>query len=67
MHTHAGGIHNHVTLTFKAVTYFISGLMHAYVLLENICVPNFVLIAQVVFLSQCGQHARRDTQSHRYH
>ena len=47
---------NRVTLTFDLLT---SGLMHAERLPCSIRVPSLVLIAQAVFLLECGQTDRQ--------
>jgi len=61
MYTHAGSsLHNPVTLTSDLLT---SEQMHTDVLPQSICVPSLVLIAQVVFLSECGH---TDTQTHKF-
>jgi len=51
VHTHTGiALDNCVTLTFDLL---ISWPMHAKLLPCTVCLPSLVLIARVVFLSEC--------------
>ena len=64
MHMHAGSIvYNPMTLTCDLLT---SASMHAKIRLSSICLPNLMLIAQVVFLFEVGHtHILTDRHSHR--
>jgi len=60
MHTHTGtAFDNHLTMTFNLLT---SGSMHAERMKCTICQLSSVLIAQVVFLSEC-EHTHTDRQT----